>query len=130
MSEARSFFILVPTTMDKKCKKGAEEMKIERTELIAYILISVGIVLLILTFVMAFLLLTSLLNISAGGNLSDAIGDILGPIAEALIKVMYLGIMGWVGSIATIRGIQSIREIKQLPKAQALPPLSPEEEKK
>lgn len=111
-------------------KKGAKKLKIERTELVAYILIGVGIVLLILTFVMAFLLLTSLLNISAGGNLSDAIGDILGPIAEALIKVMYLGIMGWVGSIATIRGIQLIREIKQLPKAQTLPPLSTEEEKK
>lgn len=105
-------------------------MKIERPELVAYILIGVGIVLLILTFVMAFLLLTSLLDISAGGNLSDAIGDILGPIAEALIKVMYLGIMGWVGSIATIRGIQLIKEIKQPPKAQAVPPSPSEKEEK
>ncbi|MEM3536574.1 MAG: hypothetical protein QXF44_02235 [Candidatus Bathyarchaeia archaeon] len=112
-------------------------MKIERTELVAYILIGIGAVLLILTFVMAFMLLTSKLNISSGGNLSEAIGDILGPIAEALIKIMYLGIMGWVGSIATIRGIQLVKEAKQSaaqqPKAQTVqppPPPSEEEGKK
>ncbi len=102
-------------------------MKIERTELVAYLLIGIGAVLLMLTFVMAFILLTSELNLQGGGNLSESIGNILGPIVEALIKIMYLGIMGWVGSVATIRGIQLLKETRQ---TQAVLPSTPEKEKK
>ena len=87
-------------------------MKIERTELMAYILIAIGAILLIITFYMAFTLLVAELGILAAPNLSEALGEILGPIAEALIKVLYLGVMGWTGSIATIRGIQLIKEAK------------------
>jgi hypothetical protein len=88
-------------------------MKIERTELMAYILIAIGVILLIITFYMAFTLLTSELGILAAPNLSEALGEILGPITKALIKVLYLGVMGWTGSIATIRGIQLIKEAKR-----------------
>jgi len=102
-------------------------MKIERTELVAYLLIGIGAVLLMLTFVMAFILLTSELNLQGGGNLSESIGNILGPIVEALIKIMYLGIMGWVGSVATIRGIQLLKETRQ---TQAVLPSTSEKEKK
>ena len=62
---------------------------------------------------MAFTLLTSELGILATPNLSEALGEILGPITKALIKVLYLGVMGWIGSIATIRGIQLIKEVKK-----------------
>lgn len=87
-------------------------MKIEKAELVAYILIAIGAILLIITFYMAFMLLTAQLSILPTPNLSQAMGEILGPITEALIKVLYLGIMGWIGSIATIRGIQLIKETK------------------
>jgi hypothetical protein len=87
-------------------------MKIEKPELVAYILIVVGVVLLILTFAMACLLLMSIASISTGENLSEALGTILGPIAEAVVRVMFLGIMGWTGSIATMRGIQLYKESK------------------
>ncbi|MEM0058088.1 MAG: hypothetical protein QXG58_04955 [Candidatus Bathyarchaeia archaeon] len=87
-------------------------MKIERPELVAYILIVVGLLLLIFTFVMAFLMLTSVVSLSTSLDLSKALGEILGPIAEAVIKVMFLGVMGWTGSIATMRGIQLYKEFK------------------
>jgi hypothetical protein len=87
-------------------------MKIEKAELVAYILIVVGLLLLIFTFVMAFLMLTSVVAVTTSLDLSKALGEILGPIAEAVIKVMFLGVMGWTGSIATMRGIQLYKESK------------------
>lgn len=93
-------------------------MKIEKPELVAYILIAVGLLLLVLTFVMAFLMLTSIVGIATGMDLSQALGEILGPIAEAVIKIMFLGVMGWTGSIATMRGIQLYKESKPVPRPQ------------
>jgi uncharacterized RDD family membrane protein YckC len=89
-------------------------MKMEKAELMSHILIIVGMVLLILTFVMAVILVTSELGILSQSDLSQALGEILGPIAAAIIRVLYLGIMGWTGSIATIRGIQLYKEAKRL----------------
>lgn len=100
-------------------------MKIERTETVAYVLIGIGVVLLILTFYMAFTLLIAKLGILTGANLSEALGKILGPMVEAIIKVLYLGIMGWTGSIATIRGIQLYREYKQTQQQQKTEPPQP-----
>jgi len=85
----------------------------EKAELMSYILIIVGITLLILTFVMAVILVTSELGILSQSDLSQALGEILGPIAAAVIRVLYLGIMGWTSSIATIRGIQLYKEAKR-----------------
>jgi thiol:disulfide interchange protein len=87
-------------------------MKIEKPELVAYILIATGLVLLVLTFIIAALMLMSVVGIATSQDLSKALGGILGPIAEAVIKIMFLGIMGWTGSIATMRGIQLYRESK------------------
>jgi hypothetical protein len=106
-------------------------MKIEKPELVAYILITVGLVLLIFTFIMAYVMLIAETGILPAPNLSEALGEILGPIAEAIIRVMYLGIMGWTGSIATIRGIQLYKESKpttQQP-SQVAPPKTEEEKK-
>ena len=104
---------------------GCIEMKVEKPELMAYILIVVGLLLLIFTFVMAFLMLTSVVSIASSMDLSQALGEILGPIAEAVIKIMFLGVMGWTGSIATMRGIQLYKESKpavHTPKLEEKPP--------
>jgi type IV secretory pathway VirB2 component (pilin) len=61
---------------------------------------------------MAYLILTSVASLSTSQDLSKALGEILGPIAEAVVRVMFLGIMGWTGSIATMRGIQLYKESK------------------
>lgn len=94
-------------------------MKMEKAELMAYILIIVGVILLIFTFAMAFVMITAELGILPSSNLSEALGDIIGPIAAALIRVLYLGVMGWTGSIATMRGIQFYREAKRTAPARA-----------
>lgn len=89
-----------------------ECVKIEKPELVAYIMIATGLGLLILTFIIAALMLMSVVGIATAQDISKALGWILGPIAEAVIKIMFLGIMGWTGSIATMRGIQLYRESK------------------
>ena len=94
-------------------------MKIDRTELVAFILLGIGVVLLILTFYMAYTLIVTELAIISAPDLSEALGDVLGPIAEAVIKVMYLSIMGWTGSIATMRGIQLVKETRRFPVQQS-----------
>lgn len=91
---------------------GGESVKAEKAELVAYILIAVGLFLLVLTFAIAYLTLMSIASIATSRDLAETIGIILGPIAEAVIKVMFLGVMGWAGSIATMRGIQLYREAK------------------
>jgi len=85
----------------------------EKAELMSYILIIVGVILLIFTFVMAFVMITAELGVLASTNLSEALGEAIGPIAAALIRVLYLGVMGWTGSIATIRGVQLYKEAKR-----------------
>lgn len=96
-------------------------MKIGRTELAAFILLGIGAALLVLTFCMAFMLIVAELNILSALDLSEALDNVLGPLAEAIIKVMYLGVMGWTGSIATMRGIQLIREAKRVPQPRTKP---------
>jgi hypothetical protein len=104
-------------------------LKIERIELAAFMLLGIGAILLILTFYMAFTLIISELGIISALNLSEALGEILGPIAEAIIKVMYLGVMGWTGSIATIRAIQLIREARRVPQPETEQTQQPSPEK-
>jgi uncharacterized protein YqhQ len=96
-------------------------MKDDKAEIVAYAIIAVGLLLLVLTFVMAYLMLTSVVSIITSQDLPKALGEIFGPITEAVIKIMFLGIMGWVGSIATMRGIQLYKEAK----AKRVPPPPP-----
>lgn len=105
-------------------------MKIEGTELAAFIILGIGTVLLILTFYMAFTLIVTELGIISALNLSETLGEILGPITEAIIKVMYLSVMGWIGSITTMRGIQLMKEARRAPQPKIHTSQKPKPEKK
>ena len=95
-------------------------MKMDRNEIIGLVILSIGLVFLILTFYMAFLFLTEELKIITHSDLVKALGEILGPIAEAIIRIMFLGVMGWIGSLTTIRGMQFLR-IKRPPEPKPVP---------
>jgi|Deesub1362B_J571_1020462.scaffolds.fasta_scaffold13283_3 hypothetical protein len=96
------------------------QMRIDRDELIGILILSLGMVFLILTFYMAFLFLIQELNIITHSDLVKSLGEILGPIAEAIIRIMFLGIMGWIGSLTTVRGMQFLR-IKESPEVKPVP---------
>jgi hypothetical protein len=67
-----------------------------------------GVGLLIFTFVSAYGFLTASLSIVASADLVQTFGEALAPLIATCIRIMYLGVMGWVGSLLTIRGVTII----------------------
>lgn len=87
-------------------------MKYERTERAGLIVLFVGVILLAFTFLSAFGFLSGSISILASTDLTELFGNAMGPLVEAIIRILYLGIMGWVGSILTIRGVQLLKREK------------------
>ena len=85
-------------------------MKTSEAPGIAVLLI--GVALLVTTFVDAYLFLTEDVSILPVPNLIAAFGEALAPLIEASIRMMYLGVMGWIGSTVTIRGINVLLQVK------------------
>lgn len=76
-----------------------------KPQLTGIIILLVGVALLAFTFINAFLFLQEPFSIIASGDLARVFGDALAPLIQACIRLMYLGIMGWIGSLLTVRGI-------------------------
>jgi len=68
----------------------------------------IGVALLIFTFISAYGFLTEGLSIIASEDLMQTFGAALAPLIATCIRIMYLGVMGWIGSLLTIRGITVI----------------------
>jgi len=99
----------------------------EKSETSGFAILLIGVGLLIFTFVNAYLFLGEKLSFLSK-NLVDVFGEAMGPLVETCIRVMYLGIMGWIGSIVTIRGMHIITELK--PKVIEEPKEEPKEPEK
>ncbi len=69
-----------------------------------------GVVLLVFTFMNAFLFLLEPLSIVASADLAQVFGEALAPLIQSCVRLMYLGIMGWIGSLLTVRGIPLVKE--------------------
>ena len=70
--------------------------------------LAIGLTLLILTFASAYGFLSEGLNMTSTQDLAQTFGATLAPLIATSIRVMYLGVMGWVGSLITIRGVTII----------------------
>ena len=70
--------------------------------------LGIGISLLIFTFASAYGFLTDSFQVISTQDLVQSFGEALGPLIAAAIRVMYLGVMGWIGSLITIRGVTII----------------------
>lgn len=84
--------------------------------------LGIGIALLIFTFISAYGFLTQNLNIIASEDLMQTFGGALAPLIATCIHIMYLGVMGWIGSLITIRGVTII---VNAPKVEAVPVQKP-----
>ncbi|MBE0511913.1 hypothetical protein IBX38_02550 [Candidatus Bathyarchaeota archaeon] len=84
----------------------------EKYEASGIIVLLMGIALLVTTFVDAYLFLTEDVSILPVPNLIAALGEALAPLIEASIRMMYLGVMGWIGSTITMRGITVLLQVK------------------
>jgi len=75
----------------------------------------IGVALLICTFLSAYGFLTQSLSIIASQDLVQTFGEALAPLIATSIRIMYLGVMGWIGSLLTIRGVTIIAHVPQTP---------------
>jgi hypothetical protein len=74
----------------------------------------VGVILLAFAFFSAYGYLSGTLSILASSDLTELFGNAMAPLIEAIIRILYLGIMGWIGSILTIRGVQLLKLEKEV----------------
>jgi len=89
---------------------------VDKAEVSGYVVLVLGVALLVFTFINAYLFLIGVLSISIGDWVAE-LGELLGPLVETCIRIMYLGIMGWIGALLTKRGIDFLsklpREVKK-----------------
>jgi len=81
----------------------------------------IGVALLIFTFLSAYGFLTQGLSIIASEDLVRTFGEALAPLIATCIRIMYLGVMGWIGSLLTIRGVTIIAHMPRVPPTAAIP---------
>ena len=68
----------------------------------------IGITLLLFTFFSAYGFLTAGISPISTQDLIQTFGEALGPLIAAAIQIMFLGVMGWIGSLITLRGVAII----------------------
>jgi len=84
--------------------------KIDKVELSGLIVLFIGVILLAFTFFSAYTFLAGKLNILDTKDILSVFGESLAPLIEAVIRILYLAIMGWVGSLLTIRAVQLLKK--------------------
>ena len=67
-----------------------------------------GVALLVATFISAYGFLSQSLSLLGSSDLVGIFGESLAPLIATVIRVMYLGVMGWIASLLTIRGVTLI----------------------
>jgi hypothetical protein len=112
----------------------------DKAMIIAYIILFTGIGLLAFTFISAYIFLINNPSLTGSSDLVDVFGNSLAPLIGASIRIMYLGIMGWIGTGLTSRGVQLVTQLKRLatpeirsrspPTAKPVEPIEAEETKK
>jgi len=90
----------------------------DRIALSGVTVLMIGVTLLIFTFLSAYGFLTESFDIIASGDLVRTFGEALAPLIGTCIRIMYLGVMGWIASLITIRGVTIIANA---PKLEAVP---------
>jgi len=86
----------------------------DKPMIIAYVMLFTGIGLLVFTFISAYIFLINNPSIAVSSDLLDVFGSALAPLIGASIRIMYLGVMGWIGAGLTSRGVQLVTQLKRL----------------
>jgi len=84
----------------------------ESSEASGVAVLFIGIALLVTTFIDAYLFLMKDASIMPIHGLMAAFSQALAPLIETCIRIIYLGLMGWIGSTLTMRGITVLSQVK------------------
>jgi len=87
----------------------------DKIALSGILVLGIGVALLVFTFISAYGFLGSATNPSDTGGLEQIFGSALAPLIGTAIRIMYLGVMGWIGSLLTIRGVTIVTHTPQMP---------------
>jgi len=98
---------------------------VDKTEVSGYATLFIGVALLAFTFASAYMFLSNNPNIAGSPDLVTVFGIALAPLIETCIRIMYLGVMGWIGSLLTIRGVQLLTQLKREAKPEIRPEVKP-----
>ncbi len=128
-SGSEFIFHIHSSFIDLNHNDAIEVIVMEKSEILAYSVLFVGVGLLVFTFFNAYLFLGEKIRFLST-NLIEAFGESIGPLIETCIRIMYLGIMGWIGSILTVRGIQLLTQFKHEAKASEIPKVPEQKERK
>jgi len=88
-------------------------LKFDKVEVSGLVVLFIGVILLAATFYSAFMFLVGDITILTSVDLAELFGNALAPLIEAVIHVLYLGIMGWISSVTTIRAVQLLKKEKE-----------------
>jgi hypothetical protein len=91
-------------------------LRIKYSEASGITILLTGIALLSVTFIIACIHLQGDINVLPVPSLMASFGAALSPIIEAAIRVLYLGLMGWIASKVTAKGITVLLQAKLLDK--------------
>jgi hypothetical protein len=80
-----------------------------------FTVLAIGVGLLLFTFFSAYGFLTAGISPISTQDLIQTFGEALGPLIAAAIQVMFLGVMGWIGSLITLRGVAVVTNITKTP---------------
>ena len=86
-----------------------------------YATLFIGVALLAFTFASAYLFLSNDPSIAGSPDLVTVFGEALAPLIVTCIRIMYLGVMGWIGSVLTVRGVQLVTQLKREAKPEVKP---------
>ncbi|MQY62625.1 hypothetical protein GH146_05015 [archaeon] len=80
------------------------------------VILLIGVALLSVTFIIACIHLQGNINVLPVPSLMASFGEALSPLIEAAIRILYLGVMGWIASTVTAKGITLLLQAKLLDK--------------
>jgi len=91
-------------------------LRIKPSESSGITILLTGLALLGITFILACIHLQGNINVLPVPRLMSSFGEALSPLIEAAIRVLYLGIMGWIATTVTTKGVNVLLHAKLLNK--------------
>ena len=91
-------------------------LRIKCSETSGIAILLAGIALLLTTFVIASIHLQGDINVLPVPSFLSSFGKAFSPLVEASIRVLYLGIMGWIATTVTAKGLNVLLQAKLLVK--------------
>ena len=87
-------------------------MKVKSSEASGIAILLVGVALLLITFAIACIHLYGDIRVLPAPSLMATFGEALSPLVEAAIRILYLGVMGWIASTVTAKGTTVLLQAK------------------